>query len=379
MYLKDSFGDLYEIVLGFAEIKNGYINIRDITKLIDVIPKLINSPRKDINNSKALYYLVLSAAHQSGIYPSSPQKLYKAKGDGSIKHSFLNPVIDCTQDSLEHIQQIFKAQNTLGFHLGCLGMKIDNGVIDHYSVITKIISAAILESYTSPIFLQAGNIKFDFKRFNEGRDHLMDEIREKVKSLINAGIYNLTLDASELIEENRSDPLEKLLMNLKMVAMATNLWVRKYEPRGLTVAVGCVLKQIAGIEINIAVFKDYIKRLYKEGSRLRFNTAGEDIVKITIPNILNTDKPTIKSMNEFMKRDFGMGGLVLELGEVNTISTVNEHMGSDFCEVNFNFSNSLKTVDNYSSLFSSLSNSEVNYHLSDYLLKRDSFPRFEDL
>jgi len=84
-------------------------------------------------------------------------------------------------------------------------------------------------------------------------------------------------------------------------------------------------------------------------------------------------------MNEFMKKDFVMGGMVLELGEVNTISTVNEHIESDFCEVIFSFPNSLKSVDNYSSIFSLLKNNEVNKHLSDYFLKPDTFPRFEDL
>lgn len=78
-------------------------------------------------------------------------------------------------------------------------------------------------------------------------------------------------------------------MNLKMVSIATNLWVRLFQPPGIIVSVsGSMGISREGLS-EPDELKEFIKRLLKEGARLRFNLPQDDISSIQIfcPNLDN--------------------------------------------------------------------------------------------
>lgn len=379
MNLKESYGEFSEITKDAVKVKNNSFIITDFDKLKSRVPELINASKNSLNSSRTICYLILSAAHQKNTYLSSLHNLYKAKGTGKIQQCFSIPVIDCTKYSLKQVQEIIKAQISIRLHLSCFGMKIDDPSINPYLFIIKVLGAALLENYSGPIFLHAGSIKFDYKRFNHDRDMLMDELKDIVKTLINLGFYNLTLDSSEIIEENRSEILEKLLMNLKMVAMATTLWIRNFEPKDINVAVGGVLGFIEDQSDSTTILKEYLKRLLKEGSRLRFNTPGEDVVKIEVISEKKLSIDSLNLMNAMVRNDYKMGGLVLDLGELSNISQINEMAKNDFCELHFKLSDKLRSVSNYASIFSNLVNDDLQNNFDEYILKRKYLPQFNEL
>lgn len=379
MNLKDSYDKYLETSKDAVDVKNNTFVITDIDKFKEKIPELIDISKISYDSCKTVFYVMLSAAQKNEIFLSSLHNLYKGKGNGSIRQHFTIPVIDCTDDSLEQVQQILIAQKTIGFQLCCFGLKIDDPNNNPYSFITKILGAALKENYSGSIFLHAGNIKFDNKRFNDNRDKLMDELKEKVKKVINLGFYNLTLDSSELIEENRVEILEKILMNLKMVAMATTLWIRNFEPKGISVAVGGVLRLIEDQSSGATILKEYIKRLLKEESRLRFNTPGEDIIKIGVINENNLNIDSLKLMNTIVINEFQMGGIVLDLGKQNDLTMINEVASDGFCELHFSLSNELKSISNYTSIFSNLVDIYLQNNSEEYLLKRPYIPKFSEL
>jgi len=287
----------------------GYPHVKDINKFKNRIDYIFNEKiagNKDL--LLAAFYLIYSVAWKLNIHLSSLQKVYKAQANHEFSQQFKIPALDVTDDSLANLRNLFNAMNQEETKL--LSLSINPTQMDQtwfFSYITKILAAAILEDYSGLIFLQTDNIYFDPLSFENDRDHLLDRLKKITQNAIKSGIFNLNLDATELIDPDKSMTSEKMLMNLKMIAMVTNLWVRNFQPNGITVSVSGKIGKGAVIFIQKDELKDYLKRLMKEGSRLRFNTVGDDISKIVVDygTENNTSADYLGSLNLIAQNEFG--------------------------------------------------------------------------
>ena len=378
---KNDFVKLDEILECGIFFDKGYPQIKDINKLKANINNIFD--RKIASNEdlfSTAFYLIYSVAWKLNIYLSSLQKVNKAQANHEFSDHFKIPALDITEDSISILRHLFSAMNREETKL--LALIINPKEMDQnwfFPFILKILAAAILEEYSGPIFLQT-DIYFDPLSFENTRDNLIDQLKKKTQKAIKSGIYNLNLDASDLVDQEKSVISEKMLMNLKMVAMATNLWVRNYQPNGITVSVsGKIGKGAAGF-IKADEIKDYLKRLLKEGSRLRFVTAGEDISKIVVDyggkNISTADQ--IGLLNTVSQNEFGLGGIVLDLGIINNLSQFTQFTNYDVCELRGKLADNLKKENSYQEIIHTC-NIQKKIGVSDkYAMKMIQFPRPSD-
>jgi hypothetical protein len=245
--------------------------------------------------------------------------------------------------------------------------------------IAKIIAAAMMEKYSGPLFLVSQDIIFHAKGFESDRVGEIERAQNLTKSAIDSCIFNLNLDASELVDQDKVDVSEKMLMNLKMVAMATNIWIRMYEPKGLTVSVGGKISKTNNSRTTEKELREFIKRLLKEGLRLRFNTPGEDICKVIVQTDQLDKLEEYKNLDKVAKEELKAGGIVLPLGELKDIESIHEFFDMRICELQFKLVDSRMTVDKLKQLFNYLGVSSSKDISLRYMQELKKIPDFLSL
>lgn len=375
----EKLGELIDCEIVFDK---GYVNVQDIIKFKEKINILLESKiieNKDL--SIAAFYLIYSVSRNLKIYLSSLQKINIAQANHEISPQIKVFSLDVTEDSLARLRLIFNSMNRTQTSL--LSLCINPKQMSQtwfYSYISKILAAAILEEYSGPIFLQTGSIYFDPLIFSNHRDNLLENLKKTIQIAIRSGIYNLDLDASQLIEQDKSVTSEIMLMNLKMVAMATNLWIRNYQPNGIVVSIsGKIGKGREGFIQNDEL-KDYLKRLMKEGSRLRFSTAGDDISKIVVDyeSENNTPSDKVNQLNMIAQREFGLGGIVIDLQEMKKISQIKQLMKYEVCEIKAKLVDDLQNEKTYKELFQICNINNTIEISNKYAMKIDQFPKINE-
>ena len=374
----NDFEKLDELLRCGIYFDKGYPQIKDINKLKTNINYLFdNKLEGEKDFFRAAFYLIYSVAWKLNIYFSSLQLVYKAQANHEFSPHFKIPAIDITEDSIPVLRQLFNTMNREKTKF--LSLIINPKEMDqngYFPYILKILVAAILEDYYGPIFLQTDSIFFDPLSFENNRDILIDQLKTITQNAIKSGIYNLNIDASELVDQEKSVISEKMLMNLKMVAMATNLWVRNFQPKGIIVSVsGKIGKGAAGF-IKADEIKEYLKRLLKEGSRLRFVTAGDDISKLVVDfrtkEIRTSDQ--IGLLNTISQNEFGLGGIALDLGKINNLAQFTQLNNYDVCEIRAILPDSLKKENSWAEIIHAC-NIQKNIEISDkYAMKIEKFP-----
>ncbi len=379
---KRDFEKLGELLNCKIIFDKGYPQVQDIKEFMNKIDNLLNA--KIMGDKDLLitaFYLISSIAWKLNIYFSSLQKINKAQANHEISSQVKIFSMDVTEDSLVELRGLFKSMNLEKTKL--LSLSINPKKMDQtwfYRYITKILAAAILEEYSGPIFLQTDSIYFDPKEFDNNRDNLLENLKKSIQNAIKAGIYNLNIDASDLIDADKSVTSEKMLMNLKMVAMATNLWVRNYQPNGITVSISGKIGKGAGEFIQKDELKDYLKRLMKEGSRLRFNTPGDDISKIIIsydPENKNSDD-NLNLLNMIAQKDFGLGGIVINLEDLNNISQIKQLKINEVCEIKAKLIDKIKTEKSILEIIKFCNINDTIEISNKYAMKIDQFPKFNE-
>jgi len=126
--------------------------------------------------------------------------------------------------------------------------------------------------------------------------------------------------------------------------------------------------------------KEYLKRLFKEGSRLRFNTFGEDIIKLSIKGkTTKNELELLKSIEKEIRKDFMMGGLAIDIGEIAHISQLINNENQDLCETHIQIKESLNKIDAYSEIFDSITPKDIHSSNPDLFLRLEKLPLFNEV
>jgi hypothetical protein len=171
-----------------------------------------------------------------------------------------------------------------------------------------------------------------------------------------------------------------MLMNLKMVAMATNLWVRNFQPNGIVVSVSGRMGMAKNLLPSEGDIKEYIQRLLKEGSRLRFGVAGDDISKVQInyPKLDTTIIEKINQLNISIRKEYKLGGLVIDLGDVKTIDQIDLLLKLKVCEIKLKLPKNIATWKNFQKVIQKCGIDNPGMDIVEYSMKINQFPRISD-
>lgn len=379
---RKSFEKINEL-LGFEIIDNKSSLISEnIDKFKLKIPSLLDKPEGLIkDNIRHLFYIIYRICWMQGIYFSSLQKMNQSQGNQSAFSKICIPVFDISELTFEQLQELTKAihgesskKNSLAAF--CIDFALD-GEVDLPVQLSRITAVALLHGYQGPLFLQADQLKFDALRFENDRENLLDELKSKTKQAIRFGIFNINYDASQLVDEEASRISEKMLMNLKMVALGTNLWVRNFQPNGMVVSVSGNLGGSDGSLPGEADVKEFLQRLLKEGSRLRFGVTGDDISKIEIPvtKINQESVSLINQLNEVIRRDIKLGGVVIDTGTIRDMNAYLPYSDLRICELKMKPEKGLIAEDNIKTILKKCECFDVAFDINDYAMRLNQFPK----
>jgi hypothetical protein len=379
---KKGFEKINEILsFEIIDLKSAVIS-SNTEKFIQKIPALLEKPDDQLkDNIRYLFYLLSNICWTKGIYFSSLQRINKSQGTQEAFPKICIPVFDISELTFKQIQELTRVvQNKNAEKNSLAAFSLDFaslGEVDLLVQLSKIASAALQHEYQGPLFLQANQLRFDGLRFENDRENLLEELKSKTKQAIRMGIFNINFDASQLVDMDALHISEKMLMNLKMVALATNLWVRNFQPNDVVVSVNGKMDLSDGFLPDKEDVKEFLQRLLKEGSRLRFGVTGEDISKIEIPatKIDQESVDQINQLNEVVRRDIKMGGVVIDAGSLKDMNAYLPFSDLRICELKMKLEKGLITEDNISTILKKCGCFEVALNINDYAMRMNQFPK----
>lgn len=288
----------------------------DITK---IALQLVNSD--DAALKKQLAKKILDMSYKKGIYPASIHEFYMARGRGEFS-GFTVPAINLrslTYDLARAILRVAKKNNAGAFifEIAKSEMGYTNQPPLEYSAV--ILAAALKEEYRGPIFIQGDHFQANAKKFKENPEKEMEGLQALIGEALAAGFYNIDIDSSTLVDLSKADIKKQQRANYEVCAKLTQ-FIRRIEPRGLTVSVGGEIGEVGhqnstpeDLRAFMAGFKERLRKGLVGISKISIQT-GTSHGGVVLPDgsiaKVKLDFDTLKNLSDLARKEFGLGGAV---------------------------------------------------------------------
>ncbi len=276
---------------------------------------------KDAASVKESRTAIRKMAAEKGIYPASIQALYEAAGKGVYANKTV-PAINIRGITYDVARAVFRSLKkhqawACIFELARSEMEYTVQSPDEYTV--SLMAAALKEGYSGPLFIQADHTQIRRKFFRETRDQEMNDIKKLVKDAVEAGFYNIDIDASTLVDIDKPTLEEQQDMNSAITAEMTK-FIRGIEPKGVTVSVGGEIGEIGKgnstveeLRAFMDTYKKYLGSGIKGISKISVQT-GTSHGGVVLPDgtlaKVSIDFDTLKNLSRVSREEYGLGGAV---------------------------------------------------------------------
>jgi fructose/tagatose bisphosphate aldolase len=142
--------------------------------------------------------LIRQMGDAGGLYFASIQNLYEAIGKGQYQ-GFTVPAMNLRGLTFDVARAVFKAaiKNKVGpfvFELARSEMGYTKQSPAEFAC--AVMAAGLVEGYKGPLFIQADHTQFNRKNYQTDPKKELDAIKALVKEAVEAGFYNIDIDAS---------------------------------------------------------------------------------------------------------------------------------------------------------------------------------------
>ena len=233
-----------------------------VENIDELIYSAIFSP--DENTKKSSRTSIRKLTEEKGIKLASINDLYMSIGQGKVSE-FTVPAINVrtlTYDLARQVFQIMKEKKVgpVLFEIARSEIKYTDQQPDEYAV--SILAAAIKENYVGKVFVQGDHYQFSAKNFIANKQDEIDKIKELIKKSIDAGFYNIDIDASTLVDLTKTDIVERQRNNYEMTALLTE-YIRSIQPKDVMISIGGEIGHIGGVNSNVADFETFMDNYLK--------------------------------------------------------------------------------------------------------------------
>jgi hypothetical protein len=272
----------------------------------------------------AARWVIWEAGHALGVHSASIQGLYVARGKGKVS-GFSVPAVNIRGLTYETARAMFRAARRLDtsaivFELAKseLGYTFQRPA----EYVANIIAAAIREGHHGPVFIQGDHYQFNAKSYAADPEKETAGVRALTKESIEAGYYNIDVDASTLVDLSFKTLDEQQHHNYLRGAELTAL-IRQLQPRGITVSVGGEIGEVgfknSTVEEFEAYMDGYLRELAKHGADLTpmskvsvqtgtshggIPTADGHVAEVKL------DFAVLKAIGEVARAKYGLAGAV---------------------------------------------------------------------
>jgi fructose/tagatose bisphosphate aldolase len=273
MYLEQQ-QELINILDGSVELKDGQVRILNEDKLRGNIEQLVKAAVLDEKEDRRYIarFLVRKIAAAAGVYPHSIHDLYLARGRGEVPNSFTVPAINLRGLTFYAARIIFQIANKVD--AGAFIFEIarsETGYTDQRpsEYAANILGAAISAGYKGPVFIQGDHYQISASRYQENPDPEIQALKDLTREALNAGFFNIDVDASTLVDLSKETVVEQQVLNSELTAMFTK-YIRDLEPEGITSSIGGEIGEVGeenSTEEELRAFLDnYLADLKKIAS-----------------------------------------------------------------------------------------------------------------
>jgi fructose/tagatose bisphosphate aldolase len=267
------------------------------------------------------FKLIKETAIKAGAKPASIQALYDAAGKG--KYSGVTvPAINIRMLTYDTAQAVFRA--ALKDNVGAFSFEIARSEIGYTKqppaeYAACVLAAAVNTGFKGPVFIQGDHYQVKTSAYLKSPETEMGEIKKLIKESIDAGFYNIDIDASTTVDMTKDDLVEQQAYNSRLTAELTQ-YIRGIEPKGVTVSVGGEIGEIGKGNSTAADLKAFMtgyNKLLPKGmkgiSKISVQT-GTTHGGVALPDgsiaKVKLDFNTLKELSKIAREEYGMGGAV---------------------------------------------------------------------
>ncbi|MBI5198766.1 MAG: class II fructose-bisphosphate aldolase [Nitrospirae bacterium] len=307
----------------FINVIDGRIRVTDRNFLRESIDNLIYRAvfSQDDSEKTGLYKIILEAAKESGIYPSSIEKFYEDIGKGRYS-GFTVPAINIrglTYDVARTIFRKAKEKSVGAFIFEIARSEIGYTMQRPLEYSASVLSAAIKEGYEGPVFLQGDHFQVNSKRYAENPEKEIDALKSLIKEAVEAEFYNIDIDASTMVDLSKDTIKEQQEPNYTLTASLAS-YIRKIEPDYIPVSIGGEIGEIGGRNSTVdelGAFLDGFRESLEDGmkglSKISVQT-GTTHGGVVLPDgklaKVKIDFETLKTLSEVARKEYGLSGAV---------------------------------------------------------------------
>jgi len=282
-----------------------------------VYTSVFNSSEDEKNKSRLE---IRKLAEQNGILPASIHDIYMRYGKGELK-GFTLPAFNVRNLTFDFSRLLFRLmkEKKVGYAI----FEITRGEVGyigqtHDEFTTTVLTAAIAEEWVGPVYIQADHTQFSAEKYKQDPLGQLEIIKQFIKKAVDAGFYNIDIDASTLVNLEKSSLIDQQQENAKMTAVLLD-YIREIEPKGITVSIGGEIGHIGGKNSTVEEYKAFmelVKNQQKSSvglSKVSVQTGtshgGTVLPDGTIKQAV-VDFSVIESIGKVAKEVYGMGGVV---------------------------------------------------------------------
>lgn len=233
-------GARFDRLAGALSVSGDQVEILDPTLLraeIGVLSEI--AAFGDEQATLGAHRLALVLAHVSGIFPASIDGLYVQMGRGQCRQLTV-PAMNMRAVAYESACGVFQAM--AAHKVGAAIFELSRGEIGFtgqrpHEYATAILCAAIREGHRGPVFLQGDHFQISASRYARDSEAETGAVKALIAEAVNAGFYNIDIDASTLVDLSFDDVAEQQALNARLTAELI-IFTRSIEPEGVTISLG---------------------------------------------------------------------------------------------------------------------------------------------
>jgi fructose/tagatose bisphosphate aldolase len=305
----------------------------------------------NLEEKKALAKKITDIAYKKGIYSSSINGLYMARGSGKFPPSFTVPAINLrvlTYDLAKAIFRVAKKNNAGAFifEIAKSEMAYTSQPAVEYTAV--ILAAAVKEGWAGPVFIQGDHFQVNAKNYKEDPEKELGAMKDLIVHAIEAGFYNIDIDSSTVVDLSRPSVKKQQKDNYEICAHLTN-FIRQNQPRGIEVSVGGEIGEVGHQNSTVEDLKAFMEG-YKE--RLRKGRVGISKISVqtgtshggvVLPDgsiaKVKLDFDTLAKLSGMAREEYAMAGAVQHgastlpaeaFGKFPEVGTAEVHLATEF-------------------------------------------------
>jgi fructose/tagatose bisphosphate aldolase len=265
---------------------------------------------------------IRTIAYKHGIYASSIEELYKARGRGDFEGTFSVPAINLRTMTYDLAKAIFRVAKKINagafiFEIAKSEMGYTSQPAVEYTAV--ILAAAVKEEWKGPVFVQGDHFQANAKNFKLDPEKEIEGLKDLIVHAIEAGFYNIDIDSSTLVDLSQPTVDRQQRSNYEVCAKLTH-FIRQNQPRGIEVSVGGEIGEVGHANSNpeeLRAFMNGFKSSLRKGlpgiSKVSIQT-GTSHGGVVLPDgtvaKVKLDFDTLRTLSKIAKDEYGLAGAV---------------------------------------------------------------------